>query len=100
MTIEITPEMVEAGINATGKHHEMYQKPVWKCGVDVQVIEIYKAMEEARLGHIIEADIKRPNASGDTQCIVRYMVETPHGWVGSWDIESIKHLAGLQFIKD
>jgi hypothetical protein len=29
--------------------------------------------------------IHPPNDSGNTMCIVRWMVDTPHGWIGSWD---------------
>lgn len=28
---------------------------------------------------------KPPNAEGQTMCVVRWMVETPGGWVGAWD---------------
>ena len=29
---------------------------------------------------------QRPNAEGETECRVRWMVETPAGWLGAWDI--------------
>ena len=32
-----------------------------------------------------ELEPKPPNDSGSTQCIVRWMVETPSGWLGAWD---------------
>lgn len=35
-------------------------------------------------------EIKAPNESGSTQCIVRWMVETPSGWVGSYDREALE----------
>lgn len=94
MTIEITEKMIEAGINATGSNYE--GRPLWKCAIDVQVTEIYRAMEAARTGHIKESDILLPNDSGQTSCIVQWIVETPSGWVGAWDINSIKHLAGIE----
>lgn len=28
---------------------------------------------------------KPPNKSGETQCTVRWIVETPSGWIGAWD---------------
>ena len=34
-------------------------------------------------------EIKPPNPEGATQCIVRWMVETPAGWVGAWDREAL-----------
>ena len=35
-------------------------------------------------------EIKPPNLEGATQCIVRWMVETPAGWVGAWDREALQ----------
>jgi hypothetical protein len=35
-------------------------------------------------------EIKPPNPEGATQCIVRWMAETPAGWVGAWDREALK----------
>ena len=98
MTIEITQAMIETGINATGEHID--GRPLWKHTIDKQVFHIYQAMERARIGHIEESDIKRPNESGETQCIVRYMVETPSGWVGSWDKNAIMDLAGIYHVRD
>ena len=36
--------------------------------------------------------ITPPNASGSTQVIIRWQVETPQGWVGSWDREALEWL--------
>ncbi len=36
---------------------------------------------------------ERPNAAGETPCLVRYMLETEHGWVGSWSPYAIPELA-------
>ncbi len=33
--------------------------------------------------------INEPNESGSTQCIVRWMIETPAGWIGSYDKEAL-----------
>ena len=30
----------------------------------------------------------RPNESGSTQCIVRWLVDTPGGWIGAYDKEA------------
>jgi rubrerythrin len=35
-------------------------------------------------------EIKPPNPEGATQCIVRWMAETPAGWVGAWDREALE----------
>jgi len=35
-------------------------------------------------------EIKRPNEEGATYCIVRYMMETDNGWIGSWDKEALE----------
>ena len=40
----------------------------------------------------VALDIKPPNPDGRTMCIVRWMAETPHGWVGSWDKSALEHL--------
>lgn len=89
---QITDEMINAGINATGMNFN--GRPLWKCAIDVQVQEIYKAMEAVR-PKLQTGSIYPPNHSGATQCIVKWMVDTPHGWVGSWDIDAIKYLAGI-----
>ncbi len=34
----------------------------------------------------------RPNDSGETPCLVRYMHEGPGGWVGSWDAQAIAQM--------
>lgn len=31
---------------------------------------------------------KRPNEAGETSCVVRWMVETPAGWLGAYDREA------------
>jgi hypothetical protein len=31
---------------------------------------------------------QRPNEDGQTMCAVRWIVETPAGWLGSWDREA------------
>ena len=33
-----------------------------------------------------------PNESGETLCIVRWMVETPNGWVGAYDKVALEAL--------
>ena len=35
-------------------------------------------------------EIKPPNPEGATQCIVRWMAETPAGWIGAWDREALQ----------
>jgi len=35
------------------------------------------------------------NETGDTMCVVRWMAETPDGWLGAWDKEAFD-----AFIKD
>jgi len=32
------------------------------------------------------------NESGSTMTVIRWMVETPHGWVGAWDKGAITGL--------
>ena len=34
--------------------------------------------------------IYAPKASGATQCIVRWMMDTERGWVGAWDKEALQ----------
>jgi hypothetical protein len=31
---------------------------------------------------------KRPNEAGETSCLVRWIVETPAGWLGAYDREA------------
>lgn len=85
--IEITQEMILAGME------ELCHTS--NCSYSVKVASIYKAMESVRTGHIDNTAIKPPNDAGQTQCIVRWMVETPEGWVGAWNIEAIKSIAGV-----
>ena len=33
------------------------------------------------------------NEMGETSCVVRWLVETPAGWVGAWDREAIEEFA-------
>ena len=37
-------------------------------------------------------EVVKPNVSGATQCIVRWMAETPDGWVGAWDKAALENL--------
>lgn len=37
-------------------------------------------------------EVKKPNDSGETQAIIRWMLETPDGWVGSWDKQALESL--------
>lgn len=38
-------------------------------------------------------DIKPPNTEGETMCIVRWMAETPNGWVGAYDRAALEQLS-------
>lgn len=35
-------------------------------------------------------EIKPPNESGSTNCIVRWMAETPAGWIGAWNKQALE----------
>lgn len=37
-------------------------------------------------------EILAPNASGNASCIVRWLIETPQGWVGAWNTEALEYL--------
>jgi hypothetical protein len=39
-------------------------------------------------------DVHPPNEDGKANCIIRWMMETPSGWVGSWDKAALE-----QFVK-
>lgn len=39
-------------------------------------------------------EITTPNDSGSAQCIVRWQIETPRGWVGAWNREALEWLLG------
>ena len=39
----------------------------------------------ARMSDVLDLVPKPPNADGSTMCTVRWMIETPGGWLGSWD---------------
>ena len=41
-------------------------------------------------------NIQPPNDAGETMCVVRWMAETPSGWVGSYDKAALEQLAGPQ----
>lgn len=36
--------------------------------------------------------IVAPNEAGDTMCVVRWQIETPAGWVGSYDKAALEYL--------
>ena len=37
-------------------------------------------------------EIRAPNDHGSTMSIVRWQVETPHGWVGAWDKSALEYV--------
>ena len=41
-------------------------------------------------------EIRRPNEEGSTMCIVRYLVDTPAGWIGAYDRAALEHIAALE----
>jgi hypothetical protein len=45
---------------------------------------------KAALAQQEPVEIKPPNPEGATQCIVRWLAETPAGWVGAWDREALE----------
>lgn len=56
-----------------------------------------QAFSTAILAHRAESGVEVPepqpvNESGSTMTITRWMVETPHGWVGAWDKGAITGL--------
>lgn len=56
-----------------------------------------EAFAAAILAHRAESGVEVPepqpvNESGSTMTVIRWMVETPHGWVGAWDKGAITGL--------
>lgn len=43
---------------------------------------------------------KPPNAEGQTLCTVRWMLETPGGWLGAWDREAFAEIERLRAERD
>jgi hypothetical protein len=41
-------------------------------------------------------EIIAPNSKGKTQCIIRWMIETPSGWVGAWDKSALEQFLPVQ----
>ncbi len=44
-------------------------------------------------------EIRAPNAEGSTMCIVRWQVETPHGWIGAWDRAALESVLPITAIR-
>jgi len=47
------------------------------------------AKERARY---VNCPVYPPNEEGKTSCIVRWMIETPCGWIGSWDKRALDNV--------
>ena len=60
-------------------------------GVD-RLQQLWDAAVVAERARYSKLDIYPPNSEGKTQCIVRWMAETPHGWIGSWDRKSLENV--------
>lgn len=43
---------------------------------------------------------EKPNEAGDTPCVVRWMVETPDGWLGAWDKGAFDAYASAAITKE
>ena len=58
-------------------------------------------LEVKRLQSEIEARliVYPPNVEGKTQCIVRWMAQTPRGWIGSWDKAALDNVRIVKEIK-
>lgn len=61
--------------------------------------ELFAAPQPVQPGQP-KLDIKPPNESGSTLCTIRWMVETPNGWIGSWDREALEQFIVHQLVQD
>ena len=52
--------------------------------------------EPVPAGEYPPLQITAPNEEGATMCVVRWQVETPAGWVGSWDRDALEYLLGAR----
>ena len=41
-------------------------------------------------------DIYRPNDEGATMCIVRWLMDTPAGWIGAYDRDALEYVKKLE----
>ena len=48
------------------------------------------ALAQQEQEQVKPVEIKQPNPEGATQCIVRWLAETPAGWIGAWDREALE----------
>lgn len=62
---------------------------------------VREALEVAITGQQAQPalDIKPPNESGETLCKVRWMAETPNGWVGSYNKAALEQFAAPQQVQ-
>ena len=55
--------------------------------------EELKAIDDAPMPTVKDSlTVQPPNVEGETMCVVRWMAETPHGWVGSYDKAALECL--------
>ena len=59
-----------------------------KSAFDKHVADAIKAERE----RYAPLDIYEPNAEVKTQCIIRWMAETPSGWIGAWDKAALENV--------
>lgn len=54
---------------------------------------LHAALESELTRLFTPLDIQPPNNSGATMCTVRWMAETPNGWVGAYDRAALEQLS-------
>lgn len=52
-----------------------------------------QALQDELVRLFTPLDIQPPNNSGATMCTVRWMAETPNGWVGAYDRAALEQLS-------
>ena len=70
--------------------------------LELEVRQLTEQIAELRHAPTPQADsqpaaalkITAPNDSGSAQCIVRWQIETPKGWIGAWNREALDYLLG------
>ena len=64
---------------------DRWDSPDWKDGT--HTADYINALRAALAEPTVKPDltVQPPNVEGETMCVVRWMAETPHGWVGSYD---------------
>lgn len=87
---DIIAMAVESGMETLSGSDETFYASVDDI---IRFTALVAAKERERLASASNLPEPQPvNESGSTTAITRWMIETPHGWVGAWDKDAITGL--------